>query len=332
MSGRTYCTYFDHRYLTRGLAMFTSLQRHDPGATLWVLCMSEECQAILESLSLAGIVIVPLAELERADPELAACREARSPIEYYFTCSPCLPRFVLAADPEAQLVIYLDSDLYFFSSPEPVLRELGDHSVGLTPHGFTARTQRSHGRFGKYNVGWVSFRRSPEGSACLAWWRERCIDWCHDRVDGDRYADQKYLDQFEVRFSGVHALQHPGANLAPWNVAGRRVSLSGGTVMVDDEPLIFFHFQGIKALHDGTYDSNLTGYGARMSAPLRDGVFLPYLRELERVHRNLAARGLAVPDLVGIRRNSRGLVGAARGLLMALKTRYARWIGNVVRP
>lgn len=328
----TYCTYFDHRYLTRGLAMFASLRRHDQGATLWVLCLSEKCQAILEALALPGLVIVPLAELERADPELAACRTGRSPIEYYFTCSPCFPRFVLAHDPEVQLVTYLDSDLYFYSSPEPIVRELGKDSVALTPHRFTTRSRRSHGRFGEYNVGWLSFRRSPAGNACLAWWRERCIEWCYDRVEGDRYADQKYLEQFAGRFAEVHALQHPGANLAPWNVAGCRVALRDGEVIVDDQPLIFFHFQGLKRLDDGSYDSNLTGYGARMTAPLLEGVFRPYVNELERVHRDLAARGLAVSDQTGIRRITGGFVGAIRAVSMSLKTQHARRVGNVVLP
>lgn len=312
--------------------MFASLQRHDPGSKLWVLCLSDECRSMLEALALPGLVIVPLAELERWDPELAACRPSRSQVEYYFTCSPCLPRFVLAQDPATQLVTYLDSDLYFFSSPDPIVRELGDDFVALTPHRFTARTRRSHGRFGEYNVGWLSFRRSPTGNACLAWWRERCIDWCYDRVEGDRYADQKYLEQFESRFAGVHALRHPGANLAPWNVAGCRIALKDGVAIVDGQPLIFFHFQGLKVLEDGSYDSNLTCYGARMTAPLHEGVFRPYVNELERVRRDLAALGLAVPDLTGIRRTTGGVIGAIRAVSSSLRTRHARWVGNVLRP
>jgi hypothetical protein len=72
-------------------------------------------------------------------------------------------------------------------------------------------------RFGIYNVGWVSVRRCEEGIKALRWWRERCIEWCHDFVDGDRFADQRYLDRLPGLFPHVHVIQHLGANLAPWN-------------------------------------------------------------------------------------------------------------------
>jgi hypothetical protein len=332
MQRHAYCTYFDHRYLARGLAMFASLRRHAPHATLWVLCLSQECQDMLQKLALPGLRILPLADLEAGDKELAACRSKRSLIEYYFTCSPCLPRFILSSDPGVALVTYLDSDLYFFSSPEPLLRELGEGSVAITPHRFTPRTRRTHGRVGEYNVGWLSFRRDPAGLACLEWWRTECIQWCHDRVEGHRYADQKYLEQFAERFAGVRAIQHPGANLAPWNVADCAVALVDGIATVDGEPLMFFHFQGLRALAGGGYDSNLTGYGARMTPALRDGVFRPYLAELERVQRDLSAKGLAPPDINGIRRRFTGLVGALRAVSKALATMHSRLVGNVVAP
>lgn len=332
MSGRHYCTYFDHRYLARGLAMHASLTRHAPDALLWVLCLSPQCHRALTELALPGIRPVALEELERFDPELAAARGNRSLVEYYFTCSPCLPRYVFAEAADAELVTYLDADLYFFASPEPLFQSLASDSVAICPHRFTARTRRSHGRFGEYNVGWVSFRRDGAGLACLDWWRGQCLAWCHDRVEGDRYADQKYLDQFQARFPGVHVVRHPGANLAPWNVGGCVVTLADGNASVDGEPLLFFHFQGLRPLRDGSYDSNLTGYGARMTPALREGVFQPYVAALEATQRRLVSRGLVEPDQPGVRRATTGLIGRLRALKSRFATIRARWAGNVVSP
>ena len=74
MADRVYCTYFDHNYLSRGLALYHSLQRHAPGSRLWVLCLSEACYRILVALDLPGLMPLPIAEFEAADPEVAATR------------------------------------------------------------------------------------------------------------------------------------------------------------------------------------------------------------------------------------------------------------------
>src|SRR5882757_9721297 len=134
MNDRVYCTYFDHNYLSRGLALYHSLQRHAPGARLWVLCLSEECHRILVSLDLPDIVPVRLDDFELADPEVAATRSKRSIVEYYFTCTPAWILYVGEREPDAEWVTYLDSDLYFFASPEAIYTELGNAAVAIVPH------------------------------------------------------------------------------------------------------------------------------------------------------------------------------------------------------
>ena len=193
MANRVYCTYFDHNYLPRGLALYHSLQRHAPGAELWVLCLSEACYRALLALDLPNLVPVRLADFEAANPDVAATRPSRSLIEYYFTCSPAWILFVLESNPDAEWVTYLDSDLFFFASPDPIYDEMNDAAFGIIPHRFS-RGLEDQRRFGLYNVGWVSVRRRDDGIAALRWWRERCIEWCYDRVEGDRFADQRYLD------------------------------------------------------------------------------------------------------------------------------------------
>src|SRR3954463_1009639 len=102
MLNRVYCTYFDHNYLSRGLALYHSLRRYAPDSRLWVLCLNAECHRILVALDLPGIVPVRLEGFEAADPELAAPRPTRSIVEYYFTCSPAWMLYVQAQEPEAE--------------------------------------------------------------------------------------------------------------------------------------------------------------------------------------------------------------------------------------
>jgi hypothetical protein len=279
MAKRVYCTYFDHHYLSRGLALYHSLQQHEPGARLWVLCMSEACHRILAALKLPGLRPVRLSDFEAADPEVAATRSNRSMIEYYFTCSPAWKLYVLDSEPGAEWVTYLDSDLFFFASPEPIYTEMNDASFGIIPHHFTKRVAYRR-RFGIYNVGWVSARRCDEGIAALRWWRERCIEWCYDFVEGDRFADQRYLDQLPGLFPNVHVIQHLGANLAPWNFADLRVEWRDETVWVEERfPLLFFHFHGVK--HVGRYYFNSHRvFHAPFPEVMRQRIYLPYIGAL----------------------------------------------------
>lgn len=280
MSKRVYCTYFDHNYLSRGLALYHSLQRHAPGSQLWVLCLSESCHRTLTALDLPGILAVRLADFEAADPDVAATRSTRNLLEYYFTCSPAWMLYVLRNEPDAEWVTYLDGDLFFFGSPEPIYGELRDAAVAIIPHRYPARIARLR-KFGVYNVGWVGVRNDPDGIAVIGWWRAKCIEWCRDYVDGDRFADQGYLNAFPGLSSRVKVIDNIGANLAPWNVGNYQIEFRDDRVMVDAEsPLIFFHFQGLKKGWGCFIFNSHRQYRAPFSGNMRRHVYKPYIDEL----------------------------------------------------
>ena len=157
------------------------------------------------------------------------------------------------------------------SSPslQPIFDEMQGQSVGIIEHRFT-EAQSKLRRFGSYNVGWISFRRDQAGLACLRWWAERCIEWCYDRVEESRFADQKYLDEFPIRFEAVRVIQHKGANVGPWNVANYPITLHGEEIRVDGQPLIFFHFHGFKVLSSWLFDTNFGMFHARPSRLVRE--------------------------------------------------------------
>jgi hypothetical protein len=276
---RHFCTYFDHHYLSRGLALYESLRQHGGKFELWVLCLSDECHALMTRLALPRVRLITLEEFERADSALHAVKPTRSIVEYYFTCTPSLPLYVFERAPQADIVTYLDADLFFFAGPEPVFAEMGPHSIAIIGHRFPP-WQKHKEVVGIYNVGWVSFRRDEEGLACLRLWREQCLEWCYDKMEPDRYGDQKYLDKWPARFSGVIVLQHKGANLAPWNLVNHRIHSTAGRVMVDDQELIFFHFHGFKQLSERIFDPAVAQFRTAVPRLVVHQIFLPYWREL----------------------------------------------------
>ncbi len=276
---RYFCTYFDRNYLTRGLALYRSLQRTCPSFELWVLCLDMVCHRVLSQLGLPGMHLIPLEELEENDRQLCAAKGTRSLLEYYFTCSPCLPSFVLSHHVYVDQITYLDADLYFFRDPSDIFDEIEHSSIAIIPHRFHP-TFLDREQFGIYNVGWVSFRRDEPGMTCLSMWREQCLDWCYVRCEADRFADQKYLDRWPANFSNVAVIQHKGANLAPWNVANYHIQHTASGVCVENEPLIFFHFHYLKQVNKWVYNPGLAEYKTSLVRVLRNHIYVPYIHAL----------------------------------------------------
>ena len=283
-----YCTYFDQHYLTRGLALYRSLEAHSRPFRLWVLCMDEVVYAILKQLALPEIEPIALAAFEQGDEALLEAKQQRSLIEYYFTCTPSLPLYILTHQPEVERITYLDADLFFFSDPAPLFAEVGERSIAIIGHRFPADL-RHRERAGIYNVGWLSFRRDEHGLGCLHWWRARCLEWCYDREEPERFADQKYLDDWPERFQNVLVVRHPGANLAPWNLRNYQLTQGAdGSTYVDGEPLIFFHFHGLKRVNRWLYIHGLGNYRTQSSLLLRQAIYRPYVQLLTSIPHDLA--------------------------------------------
>lgn len=286
-----FCTLFDRAYLTRGLALYTSLQHHAGPFRLWALCLDEPTYHMLRRLALPHLVPIALADFERGDDALLAAKQNRSKTEYYFTCTPALIQYLLQRHPQIDELTYIDADMALFSSPQPAFDALGDGLIGIVAHRFPQRLQRLE-RLGRFNVGWLIFRRSPSALACIAWWREQCIEWCYDRYEPGRFADQKYLDAWPATFNGVRVIDHPGVNLAPWNLGRHRVSIRDGCVYADDRPLIVYHYHGLRQRSPTLYDTQLQHYGIWRPAKVLAAIYRPYIALLEA----LAALSVRAPD------------------------------------
>jgi hypothetical protein len=284
MMRRCFCTVMDRNYLTRGLALYTSLRQHGPSYELYVLCVDDSAWAVLDSLGLEGMRLVRLDTV--MDERLRRASEDRTVKEFSVTCKSFFMSWLLRRYPDIGLLSFADSDLFFYSDPAVALDELGLGSVGITEHRFPARlepeTSRDHGI---YNGGWVCIRRDARGLACLEDWTDRCLQWCYDRLEDGKYGDQKYLADWPRRFEGVVVLQHKGANLAPWNVENCHVTRRNGQLMVDGVPVVFYHFSGLRQVAKCLYQSGLM---RPAKGAVRRWIYRPYLQTLNYWERKVA--------------------------------------------
>lgn len=288
----TYCTYFDEGYASRGELMINSLLAVEPQAKIWVLAMSENAGRHVRDRLGPQVTTVSLAEFEKTRPDIARTRSERSRMEYMFTCTAGWTRYVMDHGArQGEWVTYLDADLYFFRSPSVIYGDLEEGSVGLVPHHF-AWLRPDLKRYGRFNVGWVSFRMDQDGQRCARWWDDRCVEWCFDRVEPGRFADQKYLDVLPGMTDRLVVLNRRGVNAAPWNIIGQKIEADALGPLLDGEPLIFFHYHGIKQRKDRFYLRNWY-YGARPSSSVRNILYRPYLTQLSQVDREIGRSSMS---------------------------------------
>ncbi len=285
---RYYCTYFDRHYLTRGLALISSLQRQESASfIIYVVCMDEMTRVVLNRLAIPQVRVIPLHELEYHDDQLSATKPTRTLVEYYWTLTPTVILYILKRFRAVEVLTYLDADLFFFSSPQPLFDELASGSILIHEHRFSPAQAHLAQHNGRYNVGLLTFRRDAYGMAALQWWRARCIEWCFARYEAGKMGDQLYLNDWPNRFPGVVVLKNPGGGVGPWNHDRYAFRLSEtGHVLIDDRPVIFYHFHSLKLVVP-----ELALPVAHSHYPLTLGslrhCFVPYLQALIDGHRSL---------------------------------------------
>jgi FkbM family methyltransferase len=292
---RYYCTYFDRQYLTRGLALLESIRRHETSRfTLFVVCMDEMTRIILAQLAIPEIFLIPLHEIEQRDEALLKTKRSRSLVEYYWTMTPTIILRILERDRRIDLLTYLDADLFFFSSPQPIFEELGQNSILIHEHRFSPSQAHLGPHNGRFNVGLLSFRRDPQGLQALRWWRERCLEWCYARYEQGKMGDQLYLEDWPTRFKGVAVLEHLGGGVGPWNHDQYDIRASNdGHTLVENAPLIFYHFHSLKqASPDLAIPVSHPHY--RLTIPGLTHCFIPYLEALAQAHNRLTQ---VMPDV-----------------------------------
>ncbi|RBL90340.1 glycosyl transferase [Chitinophaga flava] len=286
-----FCTLFNSLYLTRGLAMYNSLEKQSPDFHLYIFAFDDQCYQTLKTLRLPKATIISLQEFE--DERLLTIKPTRTPGEYCWTCTPatieyCLETYNLPS------CTYIDADLLFFADPAILIREMGSNSVLITDHRYTPVYDQT-ALSGKYCVQFLFFRNDEAGRKVLTDWKENCFAWCYKRFEDGKFGDQKYLDYWMDRFDGVHELQHLGGGVAPWNIQQYTFNISSENRIAGTETatskqfdLVFYHYQDYKyCMANGCFLGQYPITPQQLKI-----IYKPYIQALDKVHHQLKAAGI----------------------------------------
>ena len=245
-----YCSLMTKSRLYQFLALIVSLKKVRAGnLRFFVLCVDDETYHLLKKLNWKNVTVFRDKEFGE---EILALKKERQIHEYCWTLKALFLEMVLERFPDVMRVTFMDSDLYFWDDPEIIFNEQPDCSVLLSreekykPEWKPNFVKRVTKLTGEYNSGFISFKRDEMGMACLRWWKEQTLEAC--RIDPLKgiFGDQKYLNEMPRVFSNICDIRTRGVNIGPWDYRKYTFSKKNDHVYIDQIPLIFFHFSGVR--------------------------------------------------------------------------------------
>ncbi|UZW15057.1 glycosyl transferase [Clostridium pasteurianum] len=271
-----FCTLMSKDYLIKGLTFYRSLKTNGNNFHLWICCIDELIYSILKDMELENVTLVPLPKLE--DEEIRRCKKTRTATELCWTLKAPLVEYVLD-NYDVDYVIYCDADLFFFSNPSPIIKDWVGYYFYICTQRDNYDYERIHGRF---QAGFIGFKKLKETRRILTWWKKKCIEWCFDnpQPEHERWGDQKYLDQVPLKFVGIKIENSLGINAAPWNVVYNNhydVHNINGKVYIGNDMLVFYHFGSMHFYNENEYDLWKLKH-LNFDQSVLDNIYIPYLK------------------------------------------------------
>lgn len=238
MAGYTVVT---PNYLAHGLSLKESFLQHNPGSRFYICIIGRREDLPLDDAS--GFYFITSINDSRIENML----QQYTPFELSCAVKSFFASYIFDEVPELEHLVYLDSDILVFGrfqTPAKAAITISPHRVNVV--GFLPEplplSDTSLNRFGVFNAGYFEVMRQDEGMKFLEWWKQVVSTMCYNKPDEHLFADQLWLNCVPAFFENVSINRHPGYNLAYWNLIERTLTESNGAILVNNEPLIFFHY------------------------------------------------------------------------------------------
>lgn len=281
-----YCTAASIEYLYKVLALYNSIVRHDSSFRIYILCLEASVYDIFSALKLENAELININELEQEDEELASVKEGRTLREYAWSAKASIILYVFRHySNNVPSLIWIDSDTMFLSDPSLIFDRFMESSILLTLERFSNQNEYLSKQYGTYQMGFIGFKRDERAILCLEWFREKLIDWCFDKFEEGKWADQKYADDWTERFKGVYIMDSLGVNITPFIlytlIEDRKLKLSKNKsgLYIGNERIVLFHYYGFKYYNSNEFD--ICSYNMDFHDEAIRLIYLPYINEVK---------------------------------------------------
>jgi len=269
----------DGNYLHKAVVFYKSLSKVHNNFTLHLFCFDETTYLTTKKMKYKNIKLYHNSVFETK--ELLKIKSSKERLyEYYWASLPHLAKKVLD-EQNCEFVALADADIMFFQSPEIIFEEFKNSDVIIQPNNYSSLYPEDFVRYGYYCSSFQCFRNNKNGKKVLNYWCNKCTEWCSRKYEKGKFGDQKYLDDWRIRFKKVREVSNVGTNIAPWNVQKYDISKENGVILINNKwPLVYYHFHSFK-INLNNYNYILTG-DRNLSYPIANDVikfvYEPYVK------------------------------------------------------
>lgn len=161
-------------------------------------------------------------------------------------------KYVLDQINTQDILVLCDADLYFTCSINPLIQEMGDASLLLSPHILQrekdSKDEQEYLIHGWINSGFIIFKKgNPLVNEILDYLIDRTYLRGFAAPSLCMFADQAWVSALPYLFRDVICISsNPASNVAYWNLNEREITKNYkfNKYQVNSENLIFFHFSG----------------------------------------------------------------------------------------
>jgi hypothetical protein len=278
----------DANYLHKAIIFYKSLSKVHKNFILHLFCYDDVIYKVFKKLNFKNIVLYHTSEFETE--EILKIKSSKERLyEYYWAIGPYITRKVLL-EQKTESVALADCDIMFFQSPEVIFEELGKSDVIIQPNNFSYQFENDFVPYGYYCTSFQCFKKNKNGKKILDYWHKLCMEWCsHIREEG-KFGEQKYLDDWRIRFKKVREIANVGTNVAPWNIQKYDITINKKEIMINNKwPLVYYHYHSFK-MNLSNYKYIITG-DRNLKYPIsKDAVeyiYKPYIKLMKQTIKNL---------------------------------------------
>lgn len=242
-------TICSNNYLAQATVLGNSLLKYNPFLKFSIVLIDKRSEKVRYE-ELKDFELIHIEEIFHDAQQLALKYNI---IEFNTAVKPLVFQYFISRG-ESDKVIYFDPDICIYNKLDPVIEQLDENQIILTPHILSPITEdgrypddNAFLKFGVYNLGFLGARNGPETTKMLKWWKDHTFLKGYINLQKGQYTDQLPMSLVPILFHNVNILRHPGLNMAPWNLHERFLdNVQEEFTLATGEKLVFYHFSDFK--------------------------------------------------------------------------------------